>query len=570
MRSTRSSKLHKHLGDFMNVSVDALLCLSWIMILLPKFFHSEAHAKVTIDGDTGYFVDSRGFIKLFHGINCVHKFAPFYFPKLLEPHSFRVLRDWGINVIRLEFNWIALKPQEDEISQHYLDIIETIIDNAGLYGVYVIIDFHQDGLSKRLGAIDAVPNWFMDKIKRPQYLFQYPWPLKKDPGKDDWFLTYVTYESAHVFESIYKNVSGIWKYFAEYWTITTSRFGKKDNVLGYNLINEPAPGNVYKNPFLLLPKNSGHNLLSFYDYLVNVIRQTDKDTLIFYESVTYGIYFPFVNGIPGTGIQRVPGLLQDEMARKKSVLSYHYYCWLLELTTSTENMPSWKRYLCDKLLLTYAFNNVRSIVKYTGGGRFLTEFGRCRPDGNPDSINTVECNAVMNAADSNFESWTHWDDYELFPNLYISNFSLKSISRTYPQSTAGQPVELRFDVDSGVFYYAFVPTQEYCTNVNSALLVAEIFVPMSIHYPYGVKTRFRPEQLYYKIYENNTNLMFVYAPCTLINNNIEQMEITIKPKQTQDEHSDNNYTHLPTYSKSISILLIVNAVIFSQFSTYFV
>ncbi|CAH8602257.1 unnamed protein product [Schistosoma curassoni] len=339
------------------------------------------------------------------------------------PHIQIVLRDWGINVIRLEFNWVALKPQEDEISQHYLDIIEKIIDNAGLHGVYVIIDFHQDGLSKRLGAIDAVPNWVMDKIEPPPYLFQYPWPLKKDPD------------------------------------------------------------------------NAGPNLLSFYDYLVNVIRQSDKDTLIFYESVTYGIYFPSVNGLPGTGIRRVPGLLQDEMARKKSVLSYHYYCWLLESTLSTKNMPSWKRYLCDKL---------------------------------------------------------------------------KSFSRTYPQSTAGQPVKLRFDVDSGVFYYVFVPTQKYCTNVDAALLVAEIFVPMSIHYPYGLRTRFVPEQLYYKMYENNTNLMFVYAPCTLINTNIELMEITIIPNQTQDKHSDNNYSHLPTYSKSVSILLIVNSLIFSHLSTYFV
>ncbi|CAH8288424.1 unnamed protein product, partial [Schistosoma rodhaini] len=96
---------------------------------------------------------------------------------------------------------------------------------------------------------------------------------------------------------------------------------------------------------------AGQNLLLFYDYLVNVIRQTDKDTLIFYESVTYGIFFPFVNGIPGTGMQRVPGLLQDEMARKKSVLSYHYYCWLLQSTPATEHMPSWKPYLCDQLLL---------------------------------------------------------------------------------------------------------------------------------------------------------------------------------------------------------------------------
>ncbi|CAI2731807.1 unnamed protein product, partial [Schistosoma spindalis] len=205
MRSTKYSKQHKLLGEFMNIAVDAVLRLSCMMILLPKLFDSDAHAKITIDDDTGHFVDSQGFIKLFRGVNCVHKVAPFYFPKLLDPHSFRVLRDWGINVIRLEFNWIALKPQENETSREYLDIIEKIIDNAGLYGVYIIIDLHQDGLSKRLAAIDAVPNWFMDKIKRPPYLFQYPWPLTKDPSKSNWFLTYTTYESAHVFESIYKN-----------------------------------------------------------------------------------------------------------------------------------------------------------------------------------------------------------------------------------------------------------------------------------------------------------------------------------------------------------------------------
>ncbi|CAH8530660.1 unnamed protein product [Schistosoma rodhaini] len=531
MRLTRSSKQLERFGDSKNTPVNTLLRLSWIMILLLKVLYSEVRGKVTIDDDTGYFVDSNGFIKLFHGINCVHKVTPFYIPKLLDPHTFKVLRDWGINVIRLGFSWIALKPHENETNLEYIDIIEKIIDNAGLYGVYIIIDLHQDGLSKRLGAIDAVPDWFMDKIKRPPYFFQYPWPLKKYPNESAWFLTYATYESAHAFESIYKNVSGLWNYFAEYWRITTDRFGKKYNVLGYELINEPPPGNFYLNPFLLLPNIAGQNLLLFYDYLVNVIRQTDKDTLIFYESVTYGIYFPFVNGIPGTGMQRVPGLLQDEMARKKSVLSYHYYCWPLQSTPATEHMPSWKQYLCDQLLLNYTFKNVRSIVQSTGGGRFLTEFGLCLPDGNPDSINTVECNAVLNAADRNFESWTYWDGYELFSNLIVKNISLKSFSRTYPQSTAGQPVQLRFDVDSGVFYYAFVPTQKNCTNVNSTLLVAEIFVPMSIHYPHGVKTRFIPEQLSYKVYENNTNLIFVYMPCTLIKTNIELIEITIIPNQ---------------------------------------
>ncbi|KAK4475761.1 hypothetical protein MN116_001021 [Schistosoma mekongi] len=224
-----------------------------LLILICTLIHPQIHAKITIDNDIGEFIDSRGFVKLFHGINCVRKVSPFYYPIHLNATSFKVLRDWGVNVIRLAISWFALKPFENETNWEYVDIIERIVDNAELYGIYIIIDLHQDGLSKRLGAIDSVPYWFMDKIKRAPHYLQYPWPLTRDPSVNEWFLTYATYESAHVFESIYRNVSGIWSYFAEYWVIMTERFGSKRNLLGYNLLNEPAPGNVYKNPFVLLP-----------------------------------------------------------------------------------------------------------------------------------------------------------------------------------------------------------------------------------------------------------------------------------------------------------------------------
>ncbi|CAH8537806.1 unnamed protein product [Schistosoma turkestanicum] len=181
-------------------------------------------------------------------------------------------------------------------------------------------------------------------------------------------------------------------------------------------------------------------------------------------------------------------------------------------------------------ILNYAFNNVRNIVAFTGGGRFLTEFGLCRPDGNPNSINTVECNTVLNAADSNFESWTFWDEYELFPNLQADQNALRSFSRTYPQSTAGQPVQMQFNVETSVFSYKFIPTLKSCTNVDKELLIAEIFVPLSIHYPNGLGTRFTPDILYYRMHETNTNLMLVYAPCTLIDTDVKLIEITISPK----------------------------------------
>lgn len=54
-------------------------------------------------------------------------------------------------------------------------------------------------------------------------------------------------------------------------------------------------------------------------------------------------------------------------------------------------------------------SNAIKASKITGGGRFLTEFGLCGDDGNPRSVNTLECNAVLDEADKHFESWTYWD-----------------------------------------------------------------------------------------------------------------------------------------------------------------
>ena len=38
------------------------------------------------------------------------------------------------------------------------------------------------------------------------------------------------------------------------------------------------------------------------------------------------------------------------------------------------------------------------------------QFGVCYPDINqPDTVNTLECNFLLEEADSAFESWTYWD-----------------------------------------------------------------------------------------------------------------------------------------------------------------
>jgi hypothetical protein len=51
-----------------------------------------------------------------------------------------------------------------------------------------------------------------------------------------------------------------------------------------------CPGDIYKDPFLLLPGEAGQKDLSLlYDAIVPAIREVDSNTLIFYEPVTWGM-----------------------------------------------------------------------------------------------------------------------------------------------------------------------------------------------------------------------------------------------------------------------------------------
>ena len=52
---------------------------------------------------------------------------------------------------------------------------------------------------------------------------------------------------------------------------------------------------------------------------------------------------------------------------------------------------------------------VNEEVTRLGGSSFLTEFGICSPDGDEHSVNTVECEFVMQEADEYLQSWTYWD-----------------------------------------------------------------------------------------------------------------------------------------------------------------
>ncbi len=75
------------------------------------------------------------------------------------------------------------------------------------------------------------------------------------------------------FEKLYKNKKGWQDLFVGYWEKVASKFANNQWVLAYELLNEPFPGNLYKNPQVGIPGIAEHaHLQALYDHLNNAIR----------------------------------------------------------------------------------------------------------------------------------------------------------------------------------------------------------------------------------------------------------------------------------------------------------
>ena len=61
-----------------------------------------------------------------------------------------------------------------------------------------------------------------------------------------------------------------------FWSTVADYFKEDDNILGYELMNEPWAGDVYADPGLILPTIADKkNLQPAYDYLNKAIRAKD-------------------------------------------------------------------------------------------------------------------------------------------------------------------------------------------------------------------------------------------------------------------------------------------------------
>lgn len=180
------------------------------------------------------FLDASGKPLLLHGINVINKSKDQGYVGDLSRADFAAIRKWGMNCVRLGIIWDGLEPRPGRIDEGYLERIAKLVEYAKVEGLYVLLDMHQDLYSVKFS--DGAPAW-----------------ATLDEGKPHtsaavWSDAY--YSSPAVQTSLdhfWQNAPapdgvGLQDHYATVWQRVAQRFRDEPAVVGYDLMNEPFPG----------------------------------------------------------------------------------------------------------------------------------------------------------------------------------------------------------------------------------------------------------------------------------------------------------------------------------------
>ena len=151
--------------------------ISSLIILLQNFIQILSQT-IKINTETNQFIDNQGRELFFHGVNVVYKIPPWIpdvdkFDPLtsFNEDDMQFLKDMGLNIIRLGVEWAGVEPTRGQYNETYIQIVKSIVEKSKTYGIYTLLDFHQDILSEKFCG-EGIPKWAV----KPSY-FTLPFPI---------------------------------------------------------------------------------------------------------------------------------------------------------------------------------------------------------------------------------------------------------------------------------------------------------------------------------------------------------------------------------------------------------
>jgi endoglycosylceramidase len=414
-----------------------------------------------------FIIDASGRVRIFHGVNMVNKFPP-YKPKVLGfgEQDAAILREAGINLVRLGVIYAAVEPVPGTYDNNYLNSIAATVKMLGQYGIASLLDFHQDIFAPTFTG-EGFPDWAVQVDDLP-VLPNYGFP-------NDYFgMPALQHAFDHFWaDSPAPDGEGLQEHYIAALRHVAKRFRNEPAVVGYDLFNEPFSGTDWKDCYTLPPNPPGPGcpefdrvpLGAFMAKATEAIKSVDTNHMIFYEPwIFFGLGEPTFEPSPGGS---------------QVGMSFHNYYG------SNFNVP---------------IQNAQQQLQATGDALMMTEFGA--------SVDPAPVVEVENLADQAMLSWCYWTYANNTPfqiastgglpptpqqqgiilNLALprtgSNVNLavlNAISRPYPQVISGTPELFSFDPKSNRFVLTYSVAE---SNAEAVDHQTHVVLP-SAQYPNG-------------------------------------------------------------------------------------
>lgn len=394
---------------------------------------TAVQAPLHVDGRA--IKDQQGRTVILRGVNAsgdskMPPFTPITDSAMLDP-----LPGWGINTLRLLFTWEALEPDRCNYDEAYMQYYEQVVQWAAQRNLYVIVDFHQDAYSRF--SIDGCGEGF------PQWAVHSEVALKTPDNSEacEGWGTKMIFDLSHhkTWEHFHKDSEGAKTRYIDMTRFVADRLSAYDNVIGYELINEPW--------------GTDNELKALYDAVGSAIRSRHPSAILFVPP-----HALVSSGMPDNNIPKP--------AFSNFVYSPHYYDAFVILSSNW--LGTSPDGALDKMANKAASWNVPLL---------LGEFGA--PAGTSNVEGYIDAN--YNWLNKGFHSGTQWNytptwradikDGWNHEDLSIAddNGQLRANYRTrpHPQAIAGQPLSFSETTNS----------MELRWNHNPAQGTTELYVP---------------------------------------------------------------------------------------------
>jgi endoglycosylceramidase len=449
--------------------------------------------------------DSLGRVVTLHGVDAVYKHAPYeLYPDPGRPWNFgpadaaRIAK-LGFNVVRLGIEWEGLEPGSGSpnssaicrlghpgdphefrasVARQYLANIAKTVDLLGHYGIYTLLDMHQDVYS-RLFLGEGAPNWAVCTDNRPVVPVGGRWSQNyRNPTLD-------IAEQHFWVNDVVGNLQG---QFDLAWRTVAHFFRDNRWIVGYDPYNEPFSQELTQIQRVAFATD----LECFYTGrdnppsvagtsrrlscpaddptmgLIPTIEAADSHHLIFVEPDIYT-----ENGLPA---------LLEPMSFPRLVYNFHVYCpQRSPVTGNPTNVVACGDHEVASILRNEKERaSLGSAQQPEGPAWFMSEFGAT------SSVDLVT--VITKAADNTgvgwgYYSWKYYQDPTGSSSEALVTTAggyspiVGALSSTYSQAVAGTVRSESFNPLSGAFQMTYVP--DFVSSPTS------IFVAQSQHYPHG-------------------------------------------------------------------------------------